>query len=794
MAFEKALKTLEYDKILEILASFAHTQGAKEMAKNLTPSNELWEIRYSLGQTTDALEYMNKKGMPSFGNVIDISLAVDNAKKGASLSPATLLDIANVLRTARGLLEYSKGDVKEENGLREIFDRLYTDKNLENRIYRALPSEDTVADEASTALGDIRRKIRNTNTKIRDTLQKYINSPAYSKYLQENIITIRNGRYVIPVKVEYKNEIKGLVHDTSSTGSTLFIEPMPVVDANNELRELENKEKLEIERILYMLSAACADFSEELTLNYQNITTLAFIFAKAAMSVSMKACCPVITEKREYNLVSARHPLLDKDKVVPISVSLGDGFDTLVITGPNTGGKTVSLKTLGLLALMAQSGLHIPCSESSSVCVFSDIHADIGDEQSIEQSLSTFSSHMVNIIKITQQVSNQALVLFDELGAGTDPVEGAALAMAVLEYVRGKGALCAATTHYAELKAYALETEGVTNGSCEFDVNTLKPTYRLIIGTPGKSNAFEISSKLGLDQGIVEHARELVSKENKKFEEVIGRLDESRMELESRTLETERMKAEFESYRKEAESRIFEAEKRAEKELKTAREQAARILGSARNTSEFVLEQLEKMKKQEDAEDAAKRLEEQRNVIRTRLKFADEEIDPVIERKVGEGYALPRPLKIGDEVLLVNINKLGTVTKLPNSNGVVEVQTGNLKTKTNLSNLVLNESVKKAEVKKEKARASAIASFKRDFKPTIDVRGQIGDDAWFMIDKYFDDAKISSVKSVTILHGKGTGALRTAIWKYLKKDSRVESFRAGKYGEGDYGVTVVDLK
>lgn len=794
MAFEKALKTLEYYKILELLSNFAQTQGAKDMARALVPSADEWEIKYTLNQTTDALEYFNKKGLPSFGNVVDVSFAVDNAKKGASLSPATLLDIANVLRTSRGLIEYSKGDVREDNCLIEIFDRLYADKNLEGRIYRALPSEDTIADDASPALSDIRRKVRNTNTKIRDTLQKYINSSVYSKYLQENIITIRNGRYVVPVKVEYKNEIKGLVHDTSSTGSTLFIEPMPVVDANNELRELENKEKLEIERILYTLSAACAERAEEITLNYENISLLSFIFAKASLSSSMRACEPTITKERKYNLVQARHPLLDKDKVVPISVSLGDGFDTLVITGPNTGGKTVSLKTIGLLALMAQSGLHIPVSESSSICIFSDVHADIGDEQSIEQSLSTFSSHMVNIIKITENVTDNSLVLFDELGAGTDPVEGAALAMAVLEHVRKKGALCAATTHYAELKAYALETDGVTNGSCEFDVNTLKPTYRLIIGAPGKSNAFEISSKLGLDGEIVDHARQLVSKENKKFEEVIGRLDESRLELETKTLETEKMREDFEKYKSEAESRIFEAERRAEKELKTAREQATRILGSARQTSEFVLEQLDKLKKEKDAENAAQRLEDARNLIRTKLKFADEEIDPVIERKVGEGYALPRPLRIGDEVLLVNINKLGIVTKLPNTNGVVEVQTGNLKTKTNISNLVLNESVKKVEAKKEKARASAVASFKRDFKPTIDVRGQIGDDAWFMIDKYFDDAKISSVKSVTILHGKGTGALRTAIWKYLKKDNRVESFRAGKYGEGDYGVTVVELK
>ena len=794
MAFEKALKTLEYNKILDLLANFAVTSGAKEYVYSLTPSDDISEVKRLLLETTDAKKYLDIKGMPSFGNIVDISLPVDNAKKGGMLSPKSLLDIANVFRTARGLLEYSKGDVSPDNSIIEIFDRLYSDKNLENRIYRALPSEDTVADDASPALSDIRRKIRNTNVKLKESLQKYINSPVYSKYLQENIITQRNGRYVVPVKVEYKNEIKGLVHDTSSTGSTLFIEPMPVVDANNELRELEIKEKNEIDRILYSLSFACSERAEELVLNYMNITLLAFIFAKAQLSNSMNGVLPVITKEKKYSLISARHPLLDREKVVPISVSLGDGFDTLVITGPNTGGKTVSLKTLGLFALMVQSGLHIPCSESSTVCVFSDVYADIGDEQSIEQSLSTFSSHMVNIIGITEKLKSDSLVLFDELGAGTDPVEGAALAMAVLEHVRMKGALCAATTHYAELKAYALETDGVTNGSCEFDVNTLKPTYRLIIGTPGKSNAFEISSKLGLDEKIVSHARELVSKEKRNFEEVIERLDESRLEMESKAEEAEKTRIEFEKYKADAEKRIAEAEMRAERELKNAREQATRILGSARMTSEFVLEQLDNLKKKKDAEDAAKRLEDARNIIRTRLKFADEEIDPVIERRVSEGYALPRPLKIGDEVLLVNINKLGIVTKLPTANGTVEVQTGALKTKTNISNLVLNESVKKVEAKKEKARGSAIASLKRDFKPTIDVRGMVGDDAWFMIDKYFDDAKISSVNVVTVLHGKGTGALRNAIWKYLKADKRVASFRAGKYGEGDYGVTVVELK
>lgn len=794
MAFEKALKILEYDKILKMLSDCAKTDGAKEKAQALFPSDDIEKVRFLNRQTTDSKKYMQIKGMPPFGGIKDITSSVDRADKGAVLSARELLDIANVLRTARALIEYAKTDMIGETSIDVNFERLYDNKRLEDKIYRAIHSEDVISDEASPALADIRRKIKNTNNRIKDTLQKYTNSPSYSKFLQENIVTIRNGRYVVPVKTEYKNEIKGLVHDTSSSGSTLFIEPMPIVDANNELRELESKEKAEIERILAELSSDCSAYSDCLVLNYVNITELALIFAKGELSVRFDATEPEINSEKRYELVKARHPLLNKDTVVPVSVSLGRDFDTLVITGPNTGGKTVSLKTLGLLALMAQSGLHIPASEASTVCVFTDIHADIGDEQSIEQSLSTFSSHMVNIIEITKSVTENSLVLFDELGAGTDPVEGAALAIAVLEYIRGKGALCASTTHYAELKAYALETEGVSNGACEFDVSTLKPTYRLIIGAPGKSNAFEISAKLGLDGSIVENARELVSKENKNFEEVIGKLNKSRLEMEESRQKTDELRREFEEYKKITEAKIALSEERAAKELKKAQEQAARIIANARVTSEFVLDQIEEAKKKKDSQDAKQKLEEARNIIRNRLKNADDEVNPVIEREIDKNYVLPRPLKVGDEVLIVSINKVGIVTKLPNAGDSVEIQAGSLKTRTHISNLVLTQGAKAIEAKKKKATGAAIAGLRRDFNATLDLRGMTGDDAWFTIDKYFDEAKMVSVNIVTLLHGKGTGALRGAIWRELKSDKRVASFRAGKYGEGDYGVTVVELK
>ncbi len=793
--YERAIKTLEYDKILQMLAECAPTEGAKEKALALRPENNPDRIVRMQRETSDAKSMQNIKGMPSFGRIKDICPIVERAEKGAVLSGRDLLDLANVLRTSRSLLEYSRTNRREKLALDEIFERMLPDKKLEDRLYAAIVSEDMLADDASPALSDIRRKIKNTNNRIKDSLQGFI-SGAYSKYLQENIITMRNGRYVIPVKVECKNDVRGLVHDTSASGATLFIEPLSVVEANNELRVLQVKEQNEIERILAELSAACGAVGTSLTLNYKNITELAFIFAKSELSCKLDATPARITGDRRLHLVRARHPLLDPATVVPISVTLGGDTDTIVITGPNTGGKTVTIKTLGLFALMAQSGLHIPASDTSEICIFDDIFADIGDEQSIEQSLSTFSSHMVNIVGITQKVGNRSLVLIDELGAGTDPVEGAALAIAVLEKVHSVGALCAATTHYAELKAFALETPGFINASCEFDVNTLKPTYRLIIGTPGKSNAFAISSKLGLSDAIVNRAKELVSEENKHFENVIEKLEASRLEMDKHREEAARLRREFAEYKETNERIIADRLSKAEQELEKARAQAVSIVESAKISSAYVMEQLEKVKKERDSANLSSALEEGRRNIRRQLRESDAKINPVNER-TAEDYVLPRPLKKGDDVLLINVNQKGVLLDDPDKDGNVTVQAGIIKTRTKIANLMLLNESKVTftdSQKKQMAADKYRVTVSRDFRDEIDLRGLNGEEAWFKVDKYFDEAKIAGIHTVRLIHGKGTGALRAALWSFLKSDPRVKSHRYGKYGEGDLGVTVVEVK
>ncbi len=796
--FEKAIKTLEFDRVLEQLAAAAQTEGAKEKAMRIMPQTSLPRIRKLQLQTSDARKLMGIKGTPPFGGVTDITGHVDRAEKGASLSPAELLRVANVLRVARMLDDYINTDKRFETSLDEVFDRLTANRYLEDRITKSILAEDLIADEASPELAEIRRKIRAANSRIKENLQKYTSGQTFSKYLQENIVTQRNGRYVVPVKAEYRNEVKGLIHDSSASGATLFIEPLSVVEANNELRFLENQEKKEIERILSVLSQAVADCASALSLDYHNITELAFIFAKAELSYRMNASEPQLNEDGVVDLKRARHPLLDPKKVVPIDIRLGGDFDTLVITGPNTGGKTVSLKTLGLFALMAQSGLHIPTSGESTVCIFDKIFADIGDEQSIEQSLSTFSAHMTNIVSILDDITPESLVLFDELGAGTDPVEGAALAVSVLEHVREIGARCAATTHYAELKAFALDTPGVCNASCEFDVGTLRPTYRLIIGTPGKSNAFAISEKLGLSHAIIERANALVSSENKRFETVIEQLEVNRMEMEKNADETARLRREYEAQRAKADAEIAHMRETAEKELEKARAQAANMIASAKASSEYIFEQIEELKRKKDSENLARELDEARRAIRVNLKESDAFIDPIIKRDT-EGYKLPRPLKVGDQVILVNLDMQGTVTATADRDGMVAVQAGVIKTKVKESELMLvdgkqvkvSESPKKPKMASQKSVRAAVV---REFRPELDLRGEYTDDAWMKTDKYLDDAAMAGIKSVTLIHGKGTGALRKAIWDKLKKDSRVKSYRAGAYGEGDYGVTVVDLK
>ncbi|MBQ8345147.1 MAG: endonuclease MutS2 [Clostridia bacterium] len=790
---EKTLTTLEFDKIRGMLADACPTEGAAEMARRLCPTDRMDLVRLRQQRTTDACRLADAKGMPSFGGVRDVGDLCERALKGASLTPRELMDAALCLRVARGLLDYSRNNRTFSTVLDEIFERLTPQRPLEDRIARSILSEEMISDEASPALSDIRRKIRGANLRVRETLARYVGG-SYSKYLQENIVTQRNGRYVIPVKAECRNEIKGLIHDTSSSGATIFVEPMAVVDANNELRMLESREQHEMERILEELSALVASVAPALSLNYRNITELAFVFGCAELSARMRGMEPELNEKKTCTVVRGRHPLIDPAKVVPISFALGGEYDTLIITGPNTGGKTVTLKTLGLFAAMTQSGLHLPAEDGTSFCVFEKILVDLGDEQSIEQSLSTFSSHMVNIVSVVSERNERTLALFDELGAGTDPVEGAALAVAVIEDMRSAGALCAATTHYTELKTYALDTEGVCNASCEFDVNTLRPTYRLILGTPGKSNAFLIAEKLGLPPRIVKRAGEYVSEENKRLEHILGELEQTRQGLEREQREAARMRTEYEHFREESEAELRRRLKQSEKETEQARQKAQSMVESARLSADYIMAEMDKLRRQKESERLGEELQRARREIREHLRTHSDEYDPV-EVRADENYVLPRPLKKGDEVIIVSLGKKAVVLELPDRSGKVAVQAGIIKTKAALSDLRLcEEETKITSGGKERKSGEYRISVNRDFRDEIDLRGQTGDEAWGKVDKYFDEASIAGFHTVRLIHGKGTGALKAALWKYLKQDKRVASFRIGQFGEGDGGVTVVELK
>ncbi|MBR0443685.1 MAG: Smr/MutS family protein, partial [Clostridia bacterium] len=636
--------------------------------------------------------------------------------------------------------------------------------------------------------------------RIKDVLQKYISGGTHAKYLQENIVTTRDGRYVVPVRAEHKSDVPGLLHDTSATGATLFIEPMAVVEANNELRLLRSREEHEIERILATLSAKVSEAGSAILLNYKNITELAFIFACGELSARMQGISPMLTGDRTVKLTRARHPLIDKNRVVPIDVSIGKGagekdYDTLIITGPNTGGKTVTLKTVGLFALMVQSGLHIPADEPSTMCLFDRILIDVGDEQSIEQSLSTFSSHMVNIISIMGDLTPKTLALFDELGGGTDPVEGAALAVAVIEAVREAGALCISTTHYAELKAYALSTEGVCNASCEFDVETLKPTYKLIIGTPGKSNAFAISEKLGMPPAIVARARAYISEDNKQFEDVIEQLERSRIAMERERETAQRLREEYEAFKRDAERKIERQLADADRTLDKAREKANAMITGAKISSDYILEEADKVRRARDSERLGEQLEETRRNVRAYLREHEASFDPVEDRR-DEDYVLPRPLHKGDEVYMMDLGKNAVLTADPDKNGNVMVKAGIITTKTNIKNLKLVENKPQIVTgeKKQKPASSYRSEVSHDFKPAIDLRGMTGEEAWSRVDKYLDEAQMHGIRTVTLVHGKGTGALKAALWRLLKGDRRISEFRLGRYGEGDGGVTIVELK
>lgn len=788
----KTRASLEFDKILEMAAKSAPTKGGAEAVRALSPCDDIVQINRRLKKTSDAKRLIGVKGMPPFGDVTDVTDSVARAEKGAVLTTTDLLSIARLLTVSRQLIDYIRVDKLFDTCLDEIFLRLTQNRFLEEKIKRAIISEDMIADEASAELAEIRRKIRSENNRIKDELQKFISGGAYSKYLQENIVTMRNGRYVIPVKAECKNEIKGFIHDTSSSGATVFIEPVGVLESNNAIKVLEGREEREIERILAELSADCGNSGSMLTLNYFNITELSLAFACAELSFEMKANEPKVVQEREFSLERARHPLLNKDTAVPINVSAGRDYDTIVITGPNTGGKTVTLKTIGLLVLMAQCGLHIPASETSVIGVFDKVLVDIGDEQSIEQSLSTFSAHMVNIVSMMKALTPKTLVLFDELGAGTDPIEGAALASAILETAKEKGALTIATTHYAELKAYALENERVCNAACEFDIETLKPTYKLIMGAPGKSNAFAIAGKLGLDDEILKRAASLIKNDEKRFEHVIEKLEASRMESERNREITSKARAEFEEFRKDAEEQIKEAKAKAEAELESARRKARQTIEGARISAEYILNDLDKIRKRKAEELSAQEIAEAKRAARERAGQSAGLYAELEDENEAE-YVPPRPYKKGDEVKLKLLGRNGILLDAPDKKGNVKIQTGRVTTTANVRDIRLIEK----ESEKNKAKKPGIelkVKADRMISPELDLRGQLADDAWLMTDKYIDEAMIAGLRSVRIIHGKGTGALKRHLWSYFVTDKRLESYRLGAYGEGDSGVTVLELK
>lgn len=796
--FRKVVATLEFDKILEMLCECAPFEGCIEAIKAIMPSVSRDFIITMQKQTTEARNFINTKGAPSFFGIKDISSALFRADKGASLNTVELLAVADVLRASSSISKYFGESLTSESSLYDLSSKLVPNKYLQESITSAIIGEDLISDTATPELYEIRRKMKTSGSKAKDCLQRYV-SGDYSKYLQENIITMRNGRYVIPVRAEYRNEIKGLVHDTSASGATLFIEPMAVVEANNELRVLEVKEQAEIEKILFHLTAEVSRFSGILRSNYEVLCDIGIIFAKAELSFKMDAVSPIVTSRRTVNLKKARHPLLDKQKVVPIDVSIGNGYTMLVVTGPNTGGKTVTLKTLGLFSLMAQSGLHIPCEDGSVVPVYTNILADIGDEQSIEQSLSTFSSHMVNIVDILAKVNESSLVLFDELGAGTDPIEGAALAEAILERIRNIGCLCAATTHYAELKAYALETDGVSNASCEFNLETLRPTYKLTIGLPGRSNAFAIAQRLGIDESIISAANDYVPGASRRFEEVVNELENARSGLEAEREQARKLKEELKEAkdrarkdREELNTRIAELEAKAETE-------ARKLIDSAKAASDYIFEELEEVKRKKEAEDFAKAIAASKANVAAKVKQASDKLGINLER-AETIYKPSREFKVGDDIYVYDLKQEGKLLKIDKDQ--YHVQVGYAKLKTTRENLRLlcdmeSEVPKKKKpstIRKVNRNGMSTPQVSRNISSEIDVRGMIGDDAWMEVDKYIDCALLANLNSVTVVHGKGTGALRAAITSRLKKDKRVASFRMGEYGEGDSGVTVITLK
>ena len=787
--YEKSLRTLELPAVLDMLAQEAVSAPAKERCLEIRPTAFAVEAKRLQGETSAAKAMMVLRGAPGFSGVKDVRNALARADMSGVLNTRELLDIAGVLQCSRLAKAYGNGESCGRSEINHLFLSLHANKYLEEKITTSITGEDEIADLASKELADIRRKMRVANSKVREALQKIISSPSYAKALQEPIITTRSDRYVVPVKADHKSAVPGLVHDISASGATVFVEPMAAVKANNEIRELKAKEKKEIERILAELSAECASFREDISTDCLLLVELDLIFAKAKLSYKLDCCEPVIS-KRELNLKKARHPLLPKGTAVPIDVRLGNEFDTLVITGPNTGGKTVTMKTMGLLSVMAACGLHIPAGDGSQVPIFSKVLADIGDEQSIEQSLSTFSAHMTNIVGILEATGKDCLLLFDELGAGTDPTEGAALAISIIESARASGAIVAATTHYAELKVYATTQKGVQNASCEFDVETLKPTYRLLIGIPGKSNAFAISKRLGLPEHIIEDAKSRVGSESATMEEVLEKLEHQRQLMEKDKTEIAKKLREAEENAKTSAKLRAELSVRLEKADEKAKREAQQILDDARRQAESVFDELDRIRKMENSDPDHQRVNEARAALRRSMNEADDALSAKTKKDEPEKKSA-RPIEVGDTVEIRSMGIKASVLSI-GADRVLQLQAGIMKVSAREDEVLLIDAPKtnaKSVAEKSKAALRSMS-----VPAEVDLRGMMADEAILTMERYLDSAVMGKLKTVTIIHGKGTGALRQAVQTELKKNKFVKSFRLGRYGEGEMGVTVVELK
>lgn len=792
---DKAIRILEFDKIISRLSELCTSELGRELVNKLAPHCEMAVVSEMLKETTDATDFILRRGNPPLGGIHDIRGSLKRVEIGSVLNPGELLHIANTLRAARTLKNYSASadpkETEESNRISGLIASVTPNKRIEDKINIAIVSEEEISDGASNTLASIRRQIREQQSIIKDKLNSITRSEKYKKMMQDSIVTLRGDRYVVPVKAEYRNDVPGLVHDSSASGATIYVEPMAVVEANNNIKQLKVKEQLEIDRILAELTADVSEFLEQLKVNITIFADLDFAFAKAKLSLEYKCVCPKLNQDKRVNIKKGRHPLLDSKTVVPINLWVGSSFSTLVVTGPNTGGKTVTLKTLGLFTLMAQAGLHVPASEGTELCVFNRVFADIGDEQSIEQSLSTFSSHMKNIVHILSEADEHSLVLFDELGAGTDPTEGAALAMAILERLHRIGSITVATTHYSELKVYALTKQGVENACCEFDVETLRPTYNLLIGVPGKSNAFAISKRLGLQQEILDKAKEFLSGEEIEFEDVLMSIEKNRTDSERERLQAERYRLEIEAMKKELEGQKQKLSAQKDKLLREAREEARRILLDTRQNVENMLEEMKRAAKEQDELIRNKKAEEIRLKLRNNIGTVEKSLSEGLFPR--QGFVNPpENLKPGDSVLIINLNQKGTVVTPPDKDGEALIQAGIMKINVHVTNLKLIDE-QAAEI--QKIGSGRIGMSKAmNISTQIDIRGMNVEEATLVLGKFMDDASIAGLSEVTVVHGKGTGVLRTGVHQFLKSNSNVKSFRLGKYGEGESGVTIVTMK